>query len=75
MLYELTWTCWASISATKALKGLFVPDSFSFVARFGAEFYFCLNVGMWGDQGVTMEHLAHTALLQPISNYPVVENC
>ena len=70
MLYELTWTYWASISATRALKGLFGPNSSSFVAPFLAKFYFGQKIGMWGIQSVAMERPAYTALLQPIWNHP-----
>ena len=46
MLNELTMTYWAYISAARALKGLFGPDSFSFVAPFRVKFYFGLYIGM-----------------------------
>ena len=73
MLYELTWTYWASISAARAPFGLFGPNSFRFVAPFWVEFYFGPNIGMRGVQSVPMERPAHTALLQSIWNHPAEE--
>ena len=43
------------VLAARAPKGLFGPDSFTFVAPFWAEFYFCRNIGMWGRKSVLME--------------------
>ena len=74
MLNELTMTYWAYISAVRALKGLFGPDSLSFVAPLWAEFHFGRTIGMWGVQSVTMERPAHRALFQPIWNHPAREN-
>ena len=74
MLNELTMTYWAYISAVRALKGLFGPDSFSFVAPLWAEFHFGRTIGMWGVQSVAMERPAHRALFQPIWNHPAGEN-
>ena len=70
MLYELTGTYGASISATRAPKGLFGPKSLIFVTPFWAEFYFGRNIGMWGVQSAAVERPAHTALLQSIWNHP-----
>ena len=74
MLNELTMTYWAYISAVRAPKGLFGPDSFSFVAPLWAEFHFGRTIGMWGVQSVAMERPAHRALFQPIWNHPAGEN-
>ena len=73
MLNELTMTYWAYISAVRAPKGLFGPDSFSFVAPLWAEFHFGRTIGMWGVQSVAMERPAHTALFQSIWNHPAEE--
>ena len=42
-------------SAAMAPKGLFGPNSFSFVAPLWAEFYFGRNIGMWCVHSVAME--------------------
>ena len=70
MLYELTGTYGASISAARAPKGLFGPKSFSFVTPFWVEFYIGRNIGMWGVHSAAMECPAHTTLLQSIWNHP-----
>ena len=42
-----TMTYWAYISAARAPKGLFGPESFSFVAPLWAEFHFGRTIGIW----------------------------
>ena len=74
MLYELTGTYGASISAARAPKGLFGPKSLFFVTPFWAKFYFGWNIGMWGVQSAALERPAQTALLQSIWNHPAEEN-
>ena len=74
MLHELTWTYWASISAARALKGLFAPIPSVLWPHFGPNSNFGWNIGMWGDQSVAIKRPAHTVLLQPFWNYPAREN-
>ena len=63
MLYEFTGTYGALISAARAPKGLFGPQSFSFVTTFWAEFNIGRNIGKSGVHSAAMEPQAHTALL------------
>merc|ERR550517_2064637 len=70
MLYVLTGINWASISAARAPKGRFCPD----FLVFWANFFFSLNIGVWGVQIIATERPAHTSLLQPIWSHPARGN-